>query len=51
MNTENMQEEINSSLNPVQDAYDILRAYMDGSETNEYYVIETALGYLGEALA
>lgn len=37
-------------MNPVQEAYNILLAYMNGEEDNEAYVIETALGFIGEAL-
>lgn len=39
-----------SSYSPIQKAYNVLLSYMDGTEDNEAYVIETALGYLGEAL-
>lgn len=39
------------NYSPVQEAYNVLLSYMDGTEDNEAYVIETALGYLGEALA
>lgn len=38
------------SYSPIQEAYNVLLSYMDGTEDNEAYVIETALGYLGEAL-
>ena len=40
----------NNGHNYVQKAYDILASYMAGSERNEAYAIETALGYLGEEL-
>ena len=36
---------------PVVEAYNILASYMDGTEDNEGFVIEEALGSLAEALS
>lgn len=36
--------------NPVYEAYKILLQYIECEEPDYMYVIETALGYLGEAL-
>lgn len=38
-------------IDPVVEAYKVLESYMSEKEENEAYVIETALGYLGEALS
>lgn len=35
---------------PLQEAYNILLSWMNGETNDEGLVIETALGYLGEAL-
>ena len=41
-----------SAGNPVQEAYNILRAALDGEDgVSDAEAIETALGFLGEALA
>ena len=43
-------EENASQDSYIQRAYEVLLSYMNGTENNEAYVIETALGYLGQAL-